>query len=143
MTAPVDKTIIRNFPTFGEITANLTVRLSGQTFYLFFNSGLAGLDTRPISTFTFNADGEETPIYNIEADSYLSVQSPFITFTPNLNARFFVDFACIENSFRISTLDREYLLAQPLKDVLLFTTTPEIRKATIFTAVNIVPTNTN
>lgn len=148
-TNPTDVSInaLGEFPNLGDINANLSVRVNGQILFVSFVDAFAGLSPNPVDSFNFNSDGEVTNILNVETNELLGVQEPFVVFTtspntPNIEVNFFVDFACIQdNRFRISTVDRQYLLVAPFLNGFRFTTTPEVREATIFTAQNITPLN--
>lgn len=148
-TGPSDVRVnaLGEFPNLGNINANLSVRVNGQILFVVFDAAFAGLSSNPVDSFNFNSDGEVTTILNVETNNLLGVQEPFVVFstspnTPNIEVNFFVDFACIEdNRFRISTVDRQYLLLAPFLNEFRFTTTPEVREATIFTAQNITSLN--
>lgn len=126
-----------DFPIFENLTANLFVVIDGEVLYLNLTQGVATLDPEPRDSWFFNGDGLLTFIFNVENSRFLAFRNAIGLTTLFPSDTFFVNFACIENSFRISTLFRNYLVVKPFNDGFLVTFTEEIEEATIFTAENI------
>lgn len=129
---------VNNLQQTSTVDAFISTRLNGQTLYLRFDNGFAFFTPEPTDVWRLTLNEEFDPedelstfLFNTNTSTFLQLRGDLGVENNAAAEVFIVEFACIENTYRIRTTGFTYLQLTNFVDDLVVSETNDIFESTL------------